>query len=504
MQVVSGARVAPVESRLEAMLADDRLRHKYVREDALLSGRWHERLAQHHKGVPVWAAEVTRQRGESGTVSIFGAIHEGIPADLEVTPRVSMEAARSIASTLAKKEIGPLNEAELVIFPAAGGTYHLAWDVSVMNSEGLLRFFIDARTGEELYRYDNLQTQLGPVGLGTGVLGDRKKLAVAEEGSSFYAFDELRPPVLVTYDLKGDATKVDRFLSGFIGLSVADVAQDVDNEWTDAPTVDAHAYAGYTYDYYYKVHNRRGLDGNDLPIRSIVNPARRSDYARLERVYPEFFTNAFWYSPARIMVYGVGAPSPVDGQSWNHVAGSLDVVAHELTHGVTQFSSNLVYQGESGALNEAFSDIMSACVQFYFDYPSANWIVGDEIVVPGGIRSLQNPFAFRDPDHYNIRYTGSLDNGGVHINSGIPNHAFFLAVEGGTNRFSQQRVTGVGRASLEKVEKAFFRAFTRMLTPRASFADARAATIQSARDLYGASDASVTAITQAWSAVGVN
>ncbi len=118
----------------------------------------------------------------------------------------------------------------------------------------------------------------------------------------------------------------------------------------------------------------------------------------------------------------------------NYLAGGLDIVAHELSHGVTDYSSKLIYQGEPGALNEAFSDIMATAVEFYSQPERADYLAAEDVFTPGGIRSLQNPQAFGDPDHYSIRYTGSGDNGGVHINSGIANHAFYLAIEGGRHR----------------------------------------------------------------------
>jgi bacillolysin len=180
------------------------------------------------------------------------------------------------------------------------------------------------------------------------------------------------------------------------------------------------------------------------------------------------------------------------------------VVAHELTHGVTTFSSGLVYFEESGALNEAFSDIMACAMQFHFRTKSANYFIGDDVIVPAGIRSMIYPFAFGDPDHYSIRYRGFDDNGGVHINCSIATHAYYLAVEGGTHRLSRVRVEGVGAGQREKIDKVFFRAFTRMLTPFSGFSDARAATIQSARDIFGPSDPSVRALTEAWDAVGVS
>ena len=117
---------------------------------------------------------------------------------------------------------------------------------------------------------------------------------------------------------------------------------------------------------------------------------------------------------------------------------------------------------------------------------------------------MANPLAYGDPDHYSRRFTGTADNGGVHINSGIANHAFYLAIEGGTNRTSGLSVQGVGGGNREQIERVFYRAFTQMLPANATFAVARAATIQAARDLFGANSNAERAVTQAWTAVGVN
>jgi thermolysin len=186
----------------------------------------------------------------------------------------------------------------------------------------------------------------------------------------------------------------------------------------------------------------------------------------------------------------------------------LDIVAHELTHGVTDYTSRLEYQGESGALNEAFSDMIGTSVEFYFQpvgagLGQADYLIGEDVVRPGGARSLANPALFGQPDHFSrfVRTTG--DNGGVHLNSGIPNQAFYLAIEGGRNRTSGLAVSGVGSANREQIEKVFYRAFTSMLPATARFSTARAATIQAARDLYGIDSAAERAVTEAWTAVGV-
>jgi bacillolysin len=291
---------------------------------------------------------------------------------------------------------------------------------------------------------------------------------------------------------------------------VNDLASDSDNVWTDGPVVDGHSYAGWTYDYYFHRYGRRGLDNNNLEVLSIIHPVRREDiFSYSNEIVSTFYLNAF-YAGDGLMVYGEGLlPSLrlTNGQRVEYLAGALDVVAHELTHGVTDYTSGLIYQGESGALNESFSDMMAAGAEFFYSGRApgqADWLLAEDVFVPGGIRSLQNPFSYGDPDHYSIRFTGPEDNGGVHINSSIPNQVFYLATVGGTNRVSGIAVPGVGQANIEQIEKVMYRAFTAMLPPSANFATARAATIQSARDQYGANSPAERAVTLAWTAVGVN
>jgi bacillolysin len=248
-----------------------------------------------------------------------------------------------------------------------------------------------------------------------------------------------------------------------------------------------------------------------MQVRAIVHPVDRSTIATQPDIVIElFYLNAF-YAGNGIMVFGEGLPPGlVDplSRSWNYLSGALDVFAHELGHGVTDFSSQLVYQGESGALNEAFSDVLAVGAEFFHqprgDAPlRADYLIGED-VISGGLRSLSNPLLFGDPDHYSIRYTGDEDNGGVHINATIVGHAFYLAIEGGRNRTSGTAVTGIGAANREQMERVFYRAFTQMMPATASFAVARQVTTQAAVDLYGAGSGVVRALGDAWTAVGVN
>jgi bacillolysin len=437
-------------------------------------------------------------------VSVFGDVYDGI--DIDTSPAIAADRAREIVAGLAGVEVG--RTPELVVLPHED-TFVLAWLVRAAMPGDVREYFIDARDGSVAFDYSDLQTQ-SAVGRGMGVLGDTKKISVSSSGGQFVATDRLRPPAINTYDMRGDYTRTILYLNEIIQLGTGDLGNDGDNTWTDGATVDAHVYAGWTYDYYFKRYNRRGLDNRDLPLINIVHPARRSDFFSVFQQVPDFYLNAGYYGDG-VMVYGEGLPPGLTagGQTVDFFSAALDIVAHELTHGVTQYTSDLIYRNESGALNEAFSDIMGTSVEFYFQQPGsgnlrADYLMGEDVFRPGGIRSHENPEAFGDPDHYSRRFTGTADNGGVHINSGIPNHVFYLAIEGGTNRTSGLSVQGVGAANREQIERIFYRAFTQMLPANATFSVARAATIQAARDIFGANSNAERAMTQAWTAVGVN
>jgi thermolysin len=498
------------DQRVDAMQRGGELRVERITEDADVAGRTHERALQYYKGVRVFGADVTRQLAGGQTVSVFGTLYAGI--DLDVTPAITAEGAAAVLETLTGQALGASKRPVLTILPLDGGGYALAWRARVMTPDALTVYFIDARTGEVLKQLSDLKTQAA-VGKGVGVLGDTKKISASQNQGQYYTIDALRPPQITSFNMRGNIARTLSFLNGQVGLGLSDVAVDSDNDWTDGATVDAHAYSGFTYDYFFKRHNRTGLDGRNIRMLSIVHPVNRQDLTtQPDAIVGLFFLNAF-YAGDGVMVYGEGLPPGYVllpfRQTVDFFAAGLDVVAHELSHGVTDYTSNLVYENESGALNEAFSDVMAVGVEFMFQTPGsgqrqADYSIGEDVIRPGGIRNLANPAVFNDPDHYSKRFTGPEDNGGVHLNATIPGHAFYLAIEGGTNRTSGQAVTGVGAANREQIEKVFYRAFTALMPASANFATARAVTLQAATDLYGAGSPAARAVAQAWSAVGVN
>jgi vibriolysin len=190
----------------------------------------------------------------------------------------------------------------------------------------------------------------------------------------------------------------------------------------------------------------------------------------------------------------------------------LDVVGHEITHAVTERSSNLTYSGESGALNEAMSDIFGASIEVFRDgaVSGNTWKVGEECWTPGtpgdSLRQMDDPAVYGDFDYWPTRYTGTQDNGGVHWNSGIANLAFALMVKGGTHpRGKTSNVVPAMDANqsvgIQKAAAIFYRANTQCMTAGSTFQDARACTESAANALYGASAA--TTVSEAWKAVGV-
>ncbi len=252
----------------------------------------------------------------------------------------------------------------------------------------------------------------------------------------------------------------------------------------------AHDYAGNVYDYYFNVHGRDSFDGAGAQIKSSVH-------------YSTSYNNAFWNGTQ--MVYGDG-----DGSTFIALSKALDVDAHELTHAVTERTAGLVYQNESGALNEATSDILgNSCEAWVRGVSSNTWKVGEDIYTPStagdALRYMNDPAAGGDIDYYPTRYTGTADHGGVHTNSGIANLAYYLMTVGGTHPRGKTSVVvpalnATVSTSINMASKIWYRALTVYMTSSTTFSAARTATAQAATDLYGA--AAADSVNKAWDAVG--
>lgn len=247
------------------------------------------------------------------------------------------------------------------------------------------------------------------------------------------------------------------------------------NSWNNKTAVSAHYNGGEAYEYFKNTFNRNSINGTGGNIISLINVADADG---------SDFDNAFWNGQA--MFYGNG------NTLFTPLAEALDVAGHEMSHGVIQATANLTYQGESGALNESFADIFGTMID------RDDWKLGEDVVTSsfpsGALRDMEDPhnggFQLGDqgwqPKHVNEQYTGTQDNGGVHINSGIPNHAYYLFAE------------EIGK---DKAEQVFYRALTQYLSKSSKFIDLRAAVEQSASDLYGNTEKD--AATDAFVAVGI-
>ena len=513
------------DTLVDRLRRDGALRLATSDDDPLVPGRTHDRFRQYHDGVPIFGAEVTRQTARGLTISVFGTVRLGV--EVETTPALSADEAVRIIEGLGGLRPGGSTPPQLMVLPDRDrtGVYRLVYAARAFTGVRLMAYFVDASTGNLVWAYNDLKTQQPTlpcgqcaIGEGLGVKSDPKKMSVTSVGGAFQAYDQLRPADVFTFDMDGDSLRTLDVLDGTAPLFDADLASDADNRWMDGASVDAHVGTGWTYDYLYHRFGRQGLNDENVRMISLVHPIRRADvFTAPAELVALFHLNAFYCSlcgpdGVGLAVFGEGLPPNLllGGQRFNFFSGALDLVAHEFAHGVTDFTSALLYMDESGALNEAFSDIIGTGAEHYAEgfYRNgagrADYQLGEDVIEPDGIRSMSNPQQFGDPDHYSLRFQGTEDNGGVHTNSLIPGHAYYLAIEGGTNRVSRLAVTGVGAANREQIEQAFYRAFTVLLTPDADFAAARAATIQSVRDLYGAGGAAEQAVTQAWTAVGVN
>jgi bacillolysin len=503
----AGARLPAELVRMDSMLSVGDLDIQSAQDDTMLPGRVHERLKQMHRGVPVFGGQLVRQMDGRSIISLSGRLYDNISID--VTPQISAGEAVDAALQHSGAGANLHGEATLGVLPVVGESYKLVYRMEIRSDWDVRDVAVDARSGE-IVASRSLIEPVSSTGQGTGVLGDLKKMSVeATAGAStFRAQDTPRPAPAFTLDFRGSVSRLNSFLA--IGaLFNSDVATTgSDNVWKDAPIVDAHVYQGWVYDYYFKRYGRHGIDDHNLEIDGIVHPLDRSQATRQPPdIVGQFINNAFFCCDG-LMLYGDG-----DGRTFTYFAGALDVVGHEMSHGVTQYSADLIYQDESGALNEAFSDIMGASIEYFYQPQGSgpnksDWLIGEDITLtsPGYIRSLNNPNAVGDPDHYSLRkFLGTdTDNGGVHFNMTIATHAFYLAVAGGRNRVSGITVTGVGLNNIDRMEKIFYRGWVFLLGPNAKFADARAATLQAATDLYGASSNERAQVLAAWTAVGVN
>ncbi|MEV6014862.1 MULTISPECIES: M4 family metallopeptidase [unclassified Streptomyces] len=388
-----------------------------------------------------------------------------------------------------------------LIVDALHGTPRLAWRTDAVAQDSLgnpvaRTVLTDARSGARIDAWDSVETAAGD---GGSLYSGTVPLETTASGSAYQLKDPTRGN---TYT--GDAAnKTDLCIFGIcISRAPATLFTDADNHWgtgtssdRSSAAVDAQYGTNATWDYYKNVHGRNGIAGDG-----------KGSYNRVH--YGKNYNNAFWDDSCFCMTYGDG-----DGSTFGPLV-ALDVAGHEMSHGVTSKTAALTYSGESGGLNEATSDIFGTMVEWYADNASdpGDYLIGEKIVRPGfgkpALRFMDKPS--KDGNSADC-WSSSVGNLDVHYSSGVANHFAYLLSEGSGAKTvngvaydsptcNGATVTGIGH---DKVGRIWYRALTVYMTSSTNYAGARTATLNAAKDLYGAGSAEYDAVAAAWSAVSV-
>ncbi|WP_215455309.1 M4 family metallopeptidase [Streptomyces sp. ATCC 21386] len=469
-------------------------------------GAQHVRYDRTYRGLPVLGGDFVVHLAPGG--AFRGADRASTRAlDLPgVTPTVKapraadLAAAALRAANVGETLRGLTSEPRLVV-DALHGTPRLAWRTESLAQDEAgnpvaRTVLTDATTGRQIDAWDVLESAAGD---GESLYGGTVPLETTASGSTFQLKDPTRGG---TYT--GDAAnRTDLCLLGIcVRRAPATLFTDADNHWGTgtaadraSAAVDAQYGTDTTWDYYKDVHGRNGIAGDG-----------RGSYNRVH--YGNGYNNAFWDDSCFCMTYGDG-----DGNLLGPLV-SLDVAGHEMTHGVTSATADLTYSGEPGGLNEATSDIFGTLVEFHADNAAdpGDWLVGEKIVRPGfgkpALRFMDRPS--KDGSSADC-WSPAVRNLDVHYSSGVANHFAYLLAEGSGTRTiggvahsgttcDGSTVTGIGK---EKLGAIWYRALTVYMTSSTDYAGARTATLNAARDLYGAGSAEHSAVAAAWSAVSV-
>lgn len=372
-------------------------------------------------------------------------------------------------------------KAELILFPSSGfgkSEHKYAYKFDIYADKPLRRteVFVDAENGEILFTNDILQV-IDSQGTAVTAYSGTQDITTDSINEGYRLRETGRGNGIETYDMNQGTT-----YSAAVDFTDSDNFWDNPNSEFDQYATDAHWGAEMTYDYYYVNFNRNSIDDLGFQLRSYIH-------------YDQAYANAFW--DGLRMTYGDG-----DGV-WSPLT-ALDICGHEITHGLTSFTSNLNYSYESGAMNEGYSDIFGTAIEFYAKPNLANWLMGENI--GSAIRSLSDPGFSDQPDTYlgTNWYVGSGDNGGVHTNSGVMNFWFYLLSEGGTGTNDNGDVYNVNGIGIEDAAKIAYRTLTVYLVPTSEYADASFYSILSAIDLFGGCSPEVESTTNALYAVGLS
>ncbi len=459
-------------------------------------GNTHLKYQQIYKGFDIWGKEITLHVDKTGDVLCLTGRYEPTPQTIDnlsggITS--AMAIGISMNDLRSHETVTPLSpqfqslldysgpKAKKVIWFDNVQQPHVSWFVEVRSgtSEDWY-YFIDTRAGRILNSYNNICYDGRTTGSGLDLNSVDRTFGTYLANGNYYMLDASEPmfdsvnshipdnPIgaIQCFDLQNHD-----FGSPFYYVG------STTNQWNDPASISAQFNAITTYRFYHTIFGRNSIDDSGMTIYSFIHVTKNN----------QPMENAYW--AGKFMCYGDG------GVAFKPLAGGLDVGAHEMTHGVTQYSANLEYQDQSGALNESMSDAFGCLVD------TTNWTIGEQIIKnytlfpSGAMRDLSNPHNGGNqgdpawqPASMNEYLNTTQDNGGVHTNSGIPNHAFYLVA------------SSIGRS---KAGQIWYRALTLYLVHSSQFLDARIATEKSAIDLFGPSSTELAAVQSAWDNVGV-
>ena len=461
-------------------------------------GRVRVRFTRRVEGVPVWGEDLVVHLDAQGELFAFNGVYSATPPTAVPTPEIGAdEALRSVREhLLERRQSQDLSQrmrqlltyegptAELMLQSLEDGGFQSVWRVDIRpNLRDHWVYAVDARSGAILERYNATPWESAATAPALDLRGATQQLNTFAVADSFVLIDGSRSMfAAIQPNLLGNplgalvtltAGQQDLTRTTQIGHIISG-----DNTWSDAVAVSAHTNMGIVFDYFLQNHGRLSIDGVGGSMFSVIHVTDEG----------QPMDNAFW--SGTFIAYGDGAAA------FEPLPGGLDVAAHEMSHGVIQHTVNLEYRNQSGALNESFADVFGVMVD------RDDWLLGEDVVnstrffPSGALRDMEDPHngaleggSGWQPAHMSEFRELPLetDNGGVHVNSGIPNRACFLLAD------------LIGR---DKTEKIYYHILdARLINQRGNFVDMRNAAIQSATELYGADE--VAAVELAFETVGI-
>jgi Zn-dependent metalloprotease len=520
MPVKPGVNITAAEflSRYKAALGlgpEDELVEQQVTDEAKMNMR-HYRYQQLHNGLPVMGGDLLLHEKNGKLYLINGEVIPKLPSGgrsvmpeaaalqkaLDFYGATQQEKSKDTNSSGTHQHAKTPAKGSLMYVKNKAGKYVLSYkfELAVHGAHDRKAVFIDAANGEIVFDY-SLVCQFGA---GNSLIESKsqspvqqpewtKNMALGSPSTGLALTWHNGPQIINTEYNDGDNLYyLRRIINDTASIKTSyffsENWTDEDNNWglSFMEAADVHWGMGKVYDYFNTIHGRKSYDNKDSRI---INKIIEKDY--MDGTLAEAFYNdeliEFWF--------GIG-----DEINRNPLT-SLPVVGHEFTHAVTDYSAKLIYAGESGALNESFSDIMGMAIEHHVIPEKFNWEIGEEIIINGtALRSAENPKSVKEPDTYLGQYWTS----DVHESSAVQNHWFYILCNGKTGVNDLGNAYSVKGIGIEKATAIAYRNLTTYLRPSSNYQDARACAIQAAIDLFDGFCSFEHVQTQnAWYAVGL-